>query len=120
MVITADCHLHCVSGRTVQCKAVLCPALRRSVGALRPCLTPCGSVSISEWVTGGQKPAKSAGSSRAREAGAARSTPRTQAVVHSTRLPCRRDHARLQASPVPADVQNMHHKSTESEKELWA
>jgi len=79
-----------------------------------------GSVSISEWVTGGQKPAKSAGSSRAREAGAARSTPRTQAVVHSTRLPCRRDHARLQASPVPADVQNMHHKSTESEKELWA
>jgi hypothetical protein len=95
--------------RTAQCKAVLRPALRRSVGALRPRLTPFGAVSISEQVTGGQKPAKSAGSSCAREASAARSTPCTQAVVRSTRLPRGRTQSRPRASPVPADAKNLHH-----------
>lgn len=95
--------------RTAQCKAVLRPALRRSVGALRPRLTPCGAVSISEWVTGGQKPAKSAGSSCAGVAGAACSTPCTQAMVRSTRLPCERTRLRSHASPVSADAKNLHH-----------
>lgn len=108
-MVTTDRVLHKRFVRTAQCKAVLRPALRRSVGALRPRLTPCGAVSISEWVTGGQKPAKSAGSSCAREASAARSTPCTQAVVRSTRLPRGRTQSRPRASPVPADAKNLHH-----------
>jgi len=107
--MTTDRRKGIKSGRTTQCKAALRTALRRSVGALRLSLTPCGAVSFVEGVTGGQKPAKSAGSLCAGEAGAARSTPCTEAAVRGTRLPRSRDHARLPASPVPADAQNMHH-----------
>jgi hypothetical protein len=61
--------------RTAQCKAILRPALRRSAPTLRPRLTPCWAVSISEWVTGGQEPAKFAGSSCAVGADAAAVAP---------------------------------------------
>jgi hypothetical protein len=107
-MVMAVCLFHKRYVRTVQCKAALRPALRRSASTLRHRLTPYRVVPISEWVTGGQKPAKYAGSSCAGGADAACSTPCTEAVVRSTRLPRGLTQSRPHASPVPADAKNVH------------
>lgn len=100
--------LHTWYVRTAQCKAGRKTALRRSVDALRLRLTPCCAAFIPKWVTGGQKPAKYAGSSCAGAAGAARVALCTHVVVRNTRLPRGRTWARPRASSVLADAKNLH------------